>query len=157
MQPGRDYEAFFKASAWGGAENSTHSTDCGPDKSRKPNRTDEPHKTTKPDHVRPERTDRSSVKPEMVRKPDETKIRAENVDVDDSEGLLSQQPLVMFSPERKVPPSQNVKSECVHVTLHLWTLNVKYVVESANFEYIGICTLYNSMYHVYGMCSLSIQ
>ena len=47
----------------------------------------------------------------MVRKPDETKIRAENVDVDDGEGSLSQQPQVMFSPERKVPPSQDVKSE----------------------------------------------
>ena len=119
LQPGRDYEAFFKVSAWGSAENNTHSSDQGPDKSQKPNKTDKPDMMNKPDYVKPERRDRSSVKPEIVRKPDRTRIRAENVDMDkdtSAEDWLSQQPQVMVSPEGKVLPSQDVRSECLHFT-----------------------------------------
>jgi tensin len=109
-QPGRDYEAFFKVSAWGSAEENMLSNKQGAHKSHKPSTEDKPD-TNKPD-VKLKRLDRQCVKPEKPRNHDIARFRAENSDMAkeaSGDGMLSQGVQVM-SLEETAQPSQHVRT-----------------------------------------------
>ena len=117
LQPGRDYEAFFKVSAWGSAEENMLSNKQGAHKSHKPSTEDKPD-TNKPD-VKLKRLDRQCVKPEKPRNHDIARFRAENSDMAkeaSGDGTLSQGVQVM-SLEETAQPSQHVRSECLQCTI----------------------------------------
>ena len=105
MQASRDYEAFFKASAWGATD--------GVSFKHKP---DKPEKPEKPD-VKPERPDRPDrpSRPERPKKPHKPE-KPDTAEVTNSDDWLSRQrPQLMFPPSDTVPPPRDVRSKCTHV------------------------------------------